>query len=50
MDVIRWRRSEKWKSDRAVTFAMRGLSRKWVWRCAFDSTVAASRSAFRVAN
>lgn len=44
-DVIRWRRSEKWKSDRDKTLAIRGLSRKCVCRCALDSTEAASRSA-----
>ena len=44
-EVIRWRSSETWKSDRDRTLAMRGLSRKWVWRCAFDMTEEAVGSA-----
>ena len=40
-----WRfRSAKLKSDVSSTFAILGLSKKWVWRCKVDSTAEASLS------
>ena len=43
-EAMAWRMSAKATSVRSSVAAILRLSRKWVWRCAEDSTEAASRS------